>query len=116
MSGKEIMETRSGISRRGIYVTLTIVAALIAVFGYLSFEWLFCRFYVPARLYGGGHRQIGAGTPRAGSILVEEGEKGIPARGAGRGKAFPESDPVRRGNRAGGFHTAGQGRHRVIEE
>ena len=47
MSGKEIMKTRSGISRRGIYVTLTIVAALIAVFGYLSFEWLFCRFYVP---------------------------------------------------------------------
>lgn len=47
MSGKEIMETGSGISRRGIYVTLTVVAALIAVFGYLSFEWLFCRFYVP---------------------------------------------------------------------
>lgn len=88
MSGKEIMETGSGISRRGIYVTLTVVAALIAVFGYLSFEWLFCRFYVPPGLYGGGHRQIGAGTPRVGSILVEEGEKGIRREVLAEGRHF----------------------------
>ncbi|HJH05412.1 MAG TPA: hypothetical protein K8W19_15505 [Victivallis vadensis] len=87
MSGKEIMETRSGISRRGIYVTLTIVAALIAVFGYLSFEWLFCRFYVPPGYMAVVTAKSGR-APRAGSILVEEGEKGIRREVLAEGRHF----------------------------
>ena len=87
MSGKEIMETRSGISRRGIYVTLTIVAALIAVFGYLSFEWLFCRFYVPPGYMAVVTAKSGR-EPKAGSILVEEGEKGIRREVLAEGRHF----------------------------
>ena len=87
MSGKEIMETGSGISRRGIYVTLTVVAALIAVFGYLSFEWLFCRFYVPPGYMAVVTAKSGR-EPRAGSILVEEGEKGIRREVLAEGRHF----------------------------
>ena len=87
MSGKEIMETGSGISRRGIYVTLTVVAALIAVFGYLSFEWLFCRFYVPPGYMAVVTAKSGR-EPRVGSILVEEGEKGIRREVLAEGRHF----------------------------
>lgn len=88
MSGKEIMETGSGISRRGIYVTLTVVAALIAVFGYLSFEWLFCPFLRSARLYGGGHRQIGAGTPGSVRFWSKRAKRGSRRKVLAEGRHF----------------------------
>ena len=87
MSGKEIREPRSGISRRGMYVTSAVVAALIAAFGYLSFEWLFCRFYVPPGYMAVVTAKSGR-EPKPGSILVEEGEKGIRREVLAEGRHF----------------------------
>jgi hypothetical protein len=63
------------------------ILAVIVVFAYFTYQWFFCRFYVPA-----GYMAIvtakSGNTPKPGQILVSPGEKGIWAEPLAEGRHF----------------------------
>jgi hypothetical protein len=61
--------------------------AVIALFAYCSYQWFFCRFYVPAGYMAVVTAKTGS-SPAAGQILVAPGEKGIWAEPLAEGRHF----------------------------
>lgn len=66
---------------------IAVVAVLIAVIGYWGFEWIFCRFYVPAGYMAVITAKNGK-MPSPGTLLVERGERGIWREVLGEGRHF----------------------------
>lgn len=70
-----------------IFIIIVVIAILWA-----SYQWFCCRFYVPAGKFAVVTAKVGK-TPKAGTLLVEKGEKGIWKDILAEGRHF--LDPVK---------------------